>query len=65
MKEDEYTKSLDKNQVFEIFQKRDIRKNILPKVIKLCMETLCWCPFQGQQYGRQKPTETSIFEFFY
>ena len=30
MKEDEYTKSLDKNQVCAIFQKRDIQKNVLP-----------------------------------
>ena len=30
MKEDEYTKSLDKNHVCAIFQKRDIRKNVLP-----------------------------------
>ena len=30
MKEDEYTKSLDKNQVCAMFQKQDIRKNVLP-----------------------------------
>ena len=65
MKEDEYTKSLEKNQVCAVFQKRDIRKNVLPKFIKLCMETLCWCPFEGHQYGHWKPTETSVFEFFY
>ena len=56
MKEDEYTKSLDKNEVCAIFQKRDIRKNVLSKFIKLCMETPC---------GHRKPTETSVFEFFY
>ena len=22
-------------------------------------------PFQGHKYGRRKPTETSVFEFFY
>ena len=24
----------------------------------------CWCSFEGHKYGRQKPTETSAFEFF-
>ena len=42
MKEDKYTKRLAKNQVCAIFQMRDIRKNDLPKFIKLCMETPCW-----------------------
>ena len=65
MKEDEYTKSLAKNQVFAVFHTRDIRKNVLPKFIKLCVETPCLCPFQGYKYGRQKPTETSVFEFSY
>ena len=44
---------------------RDIRKNVLPKFIRLCMETPCLCPFQGHKYGRLKPTETSVFEFPY
>ena len=65
MKEDEYTKSLAKNQVYAIVHMRDIRKNVLPKFIKLCMETPCLCPFQGHKYGRRKPTETSVFEFSY
>ena len=42
MKEDKYTKRLAKNQACAIFQMRDIRKNDLPKFIKLCMETPCW-----------------------
>ena len=53
MKEDKYTKSLAKNQVCAVFQMRDIRKNGLPKFIKLCMETPCWCPLQRHQYGRR------------
>ena len=65
MKEDKYIKSLAKNQVCAIFHMRDIRKNILPKFIKLCMEMAYLCPFQGLKYGRQKPTETSVFEFSY
>ena len=47
MKEDKYTKSLAKNQVYAIVHMQDIRKNVLPKFIKLCMETPCLCPFQG------------------
>ena len=29
------------------------------------METPCLCPFEGHKYGCRKPTETSVFEFFY
>ena len=65
MKEDKYTKRLAKNQVCATLQMRDILKNDLPKFIKLCMETPCWSPFEGHQYGRRIPTETSVFEFFY
>ena len=65
MKEDKYSKSHAKNQVNAIVRVRDIRKNVLPKFIKLCMETQCLCPFRGHKYGRRKPTETSVFEFSY
>ena len=51
MKEDKYSKSLAKNQVYAIVQMRDIWKNVLPKFIKLCMETPCLCSFQGHKYG--------------
>ena len=49
MKEDKYTKSLAKNQVYAIVHMRDIRKNVLPN----------FCPFRGHKYGRRKTTETS------
>ena len=65
MKEDKYTKSLAKNQVYATVHMRDIRKNVLPKFIKLCMEAPCLCPFQGHKFGRRKLTETSVFEFTY
>ena len=66
IKEDKYTKRLAKNQVCAISQMRDIRKNNeLPKFIKLCMNTRCGSPFQGHQYARRIPTETSVFEFSY
>ena len=44
---------------------QDIGKNVLPKFIKLCMETPCLFPFEGHKYGRRKPTETPVFEFSY
>ena len=63
MKEEKCKKGLVKNQVYAIVHRRDIRKNVLPKFIRLCMETPCLCPFEGHKYGRRKPTETSVFEF--
>ena len=65
MKEDKYTKRHVKNQVYAIVHMGDIRKNVLPKFIKLCMKTPRLCPFQGYKYDRRKPTETSVFEFSY
>ena len=65
MKEDKYTKNLAKNQGYAKVGMRDFRKNVLPKFIKLCMETPCLRPFEGHKYGRRKPTETSVFEFSY
>ena len=50
MKEDKYTKSLAKNRVYAIVHMRDIRKNVLPKFIKLCMETPCLCPGGGYSH---------------
>ena len=46
MEEDKYTKNLAKNQVCAITDMRDIRKNVLPKFIRLCMEMPYWCPFE-------------------
>ena len=51
MKEGKCTKSFAKNQVYAEVHMQDIRKNVLPKFIKLCMETSCLCPFQGHKYG--------------
>ena len=51
MKEDKYIKSLAKNQVYAMVHTRDIRKNVLPKFIKLRMpgvwrRHIC-VPFRG------------------
>ena len=59
MKEDKYTKRLAKNQVCAIFQMRDIRKNDLPKFIKLCVETPCWSSLRSRRVevaGERVPT---------
>ena len=64
MKKDKYTKTPAKNKVCEIFEMRDIGKNGLPKFIKLCIETPCWCPFQEHQNGCRISTETHFFSSF-
>ena len=43
MKGGTYTKTLAKIQVRGIFRIRDIRRNVLSKLIEICMETSCWC----------------------
>ena len=48
MKEDKYTESLAKNQVCAIIHMPDILK-----IMRLCMETPCWCPFEGHKYGHR------------
>ena len=42
MKGGKYTKTLAKIWVEGIIRIRDIRGNVLPKFIELCMETPCW-----------------------
>jgi len=64
MKED--TKRLAENQVCTI---RDLYAGYSEKrftqFIRPCMEKPCLGPFVGHNYGRRKPTETSVFEFSY
>ena len=43
MKGGTYTKTLAKIQVRGIFRIRDIRGNVLPKLIEICMQIPCWC----------------------
>ena len=63
IKGDKYAKGIAKNQVCAMFHLRDIRKTVLPKFIKLCMETPCLCPLEGRKYGRRKPTEDLFLSF--
>ena len=62
MKEVECNKSLNKNQVCAIFRSRDIRPK---RFVWRPHQTPYWCSFEGHKYGRRKPTEISVFEFFY
>ena len=63
MKEDKYTKSLAKNQVYAIVHLRDIRKKVLPKFIKLCMETPCCVPFRGTNMAAEKQQKHLFLSF--
>ena len=65
IKEDEYSNSLTKVQVCAIFRAGDIRRNVLLKFIRLCMETPCFWPSQGHKYGGRKLTKTYVIEFCY
>ena len=64
MKGGKYTKTLAKIWVEGIIRIRDIRENVLPKFIELCMETPCWSS-SAPNCGGRKPTETSVTEFCY
>ena len=63
VKEDEHSNSLAKIQVRAIFRAGDIRRTILLKFIRLCMETPCLCPSEGHKYGGRKLTKTDVIEF--
>ena len=63
MKGGKYAKTLAKIQVRGIFLIRDIRRNVLPIFIEICMETPCWC--SSGWAPTWKPTETSVTEFCY
>ena len=66
IKEDEYSNSLTKIQVCAMFRVGDIRRNVLLKFIRLCMETPCLCPSEGHKYGGgRKLTKTYVMEFCY
>ena len=63
VKEDEHSNSVAKIQVCAIFRAGDIRRNVLLKFIRLCMETPCLCPSEGHKYGGRKLTKTDVIEF--
>ena len=52
-----------KNQVSSVFHLRAIRRSVSPKLIELCMETLCLCPSKGHKHGGCDVTKTYVVEF--
>ena len=36
--------TLAKIQVTAVFLMEDMRRNVFPKFIEICMEMQCWCP---------------------
>ena len=75
MKGGTYTKTLAKIQVRRTFRIRDIRRNVLLKLIKICMETpdlqrFVWRRHAGAhlaelQHDGGKPAKTSVTDFCY
>ena len=57
-KRDEYSSSLAKIQVSEMFRAGDIQRKVLLRFIRICMETSCLCPTEGHKYGCRKLTKT-------
>ena len=43
-KKGRYAKTLAEIQVTTISLMEDMRRNVFPKFIEICMETPCWCP---------------------
>ena len=64
MKGGQYRKTLAKIWFEGIIRTRDIRGNLLPKFIELCMETPCWSSFGWAPTWRTE-TNRNITEFCY
>ena len=62
VKEDEYSNSVAKIQVCAMFCAGDIRRNVLLKFIRPCMETPCLCLSDGHKHGGRKLTKTFVIE---
>ena len=59
------TKILAKIQVRGIFRIRDIRRNVLPKFIEICMRRHAGAHLDELQHGGRIPIETSVTEICY
>ena len=44
---------------------QDMRRNVLPKFIEICMEPPCWCPSGWVPTWGRKLIETTVTEFCY
>ena len=64
MKGDNLQKALPRIRSVQYFICEICGKMFYPNLLSFVAETLCLCPTQGHKYGRRKPTEKSVFEFF-
>ena len=64
IKKDEYSNRLTKVQVCAMYRAGDIRRNVLLKFIRLCMETPCLCPSNSTlpYHKTINPTKLKICE---
>ena len=58
-------KTLAKIQLSGIFHIRDIRRNVLPKIIEIVWRCHAGAHLDELQHGGRKPVETSVTEFCY
>ena len=65
MKGGTYTKTLAKIEIRGIFPIRDIRRNVSPKLIEICMGRHAGAHLDELRHGGRKPKETSVTEFCY
>jgi len=65
MKEGRYAKTLAKILVTAIFLTQDIRRNFLPKFIKIVWRRHAGAHPYGHRHGGRKPAEISVTEFCY
>ena len=65
MKGGKYTKTVAKIQARRIFRIRDIRRNVLPKFIEICMETPCWFPPGWAPTWRTETNKNICHKFWY
>ena len=54
--------ALDGSIIVEICDEH-IRKNVSFKFIRLCIETLCWCPFSGTNMAAENQQKHLFFSF--
>ena len=54
MKGGKYSKTIAKIQASAVFHIRDIRRNVLPKFIEICIDMPCWCPSRWAPTQRTK-----------
>ena len=58
--DDWYINNLAKNQISVVFHSRVICRSVSPKLIELCMETPCLCPWEEHKHGGRKVPEISV-----